>query len=216
MKEPARQPPAPAARLEGVSKRYGGTVALDEVDFEVEPGEIHALLGENGAGKSTLLGVLCGMVRPDAGRIEVMGQGRPLWSPREAKAAGVGTVHQQLVQSAPHTALENLALGWEGLGPVPDWRAARAAASAAMERYGLTVPLDTPVRDLPVGERQKLEVLRALFHGARLLLLDEPTSVLTGSEARALMEALRRFRASGGVAVLLFGQAIQHVLAANP
>ena len=196
---PAARPPY--ARLIGVDKRFGGALALDGVDFDVVEGEIHALLGENGAGKSTLLGALSGMNRPDAGQVEVGGVARARWTPADAARAGVRQVHQQFVQSEPHTALENLALGWSGLGAVPDWGAARRAVMEAANEYGLKVPLDRPVRALPVGDRQKLEVLRALFHGARLLLLDEPTAVLTGSEARALMDALRRFRASGGATV---------------
>ena len=200
--DPSR-PAAPviAARLTGVDKRFGGALALDGVHFEVAAGEIHALLGENGAGKSTLLGALGGMMKPDAGQIEVEGQVRVRWTPRDAAGAGVRLVHQQFVQSEPHTALQNLALGWHGLGAVPDWEAVRRAVSAAADEYGLKVTLDTLVRDLPVGERQKLEVLRALFHGARLLLLDEPTAVLSGSEVRGLMDALRRFRATGGATV---------------
>ena len=176
-------------------------MALADVEIELRAGEIHALLGENGAGKSTLLGVLGGMVAPDRGVLELDGKVQRSWDPARARAAGVGVVAQHFVQSDRHTALENIALGWPGLGALPRWAKARAEVAAAAEAYGLPLRLDVPVRALPVGERQKIEVVRALFLGARLLLLDEPTAVLTSSEAATLLEALRRFRAGGGAVV---------------
>lgn len=191
----------PVAALAGVRRSFGATRALDGVDFELLPGEIHALLGENGAGKSTLLGVLAGMVRPEEGRIELDGRPVGAWGPAEARAAGVGMVHQHFVQSDRHTALENIALGWSGLGALPRWDRARVAIDEAARRFGLPIPLDVPVRDLAVGDRQKIEVVRALFLGARILLLDEPSAVLTGSEAAALLRALGRFREQGGSVV---------------
>lgn len=187
--------------LRGVSRRFGSVQALSEVDFELLPGEIHALLGENGAGKSTLLSTLAGMVRPDEGQVVIEGAVRDAWGPAEARAAGLGMVHQHFVQSDRHTALENIALGWEGLGALPRWGQARAAVDEVAKRHGIPVDLDRPVRELPVGERQKIEVVRALFLGARVLLLDEPTAVLTNSEAGALLSALRRFKEGGGAVV---------------
>ncbi len=199
--EQSPTPPSPVAALRGVSRRFGVITALGEVDFDLAPGEVHALLGENGAGKSTLLGVLAGMVRLDGGRVEIDGKARDPWLPSDARAAGIGMVHQHFVQSDRHTALENIALGWEGLGAIPRWDRARAAVEETARRHGMSLQLDVPVRELPVGERQKIEVIRALFLGARVLLLDEPTALLTTSEAGALLGALSRFRATGGSVV---------------
>jgi simple sugar transport system ATP-binding protein len=188
-----------------------GRPVLEGVDLELAAGEIHALLGENGAGKSTLVHVLAGLVRPDAGRLALGGREVELsrYGPAQAARAGVGLVpqHSRLVPAL--TVLENLCLGPAGaaLAAGGGWLfrpgPARREAEALARRFGLAVPLDRPAQDLSVGERQRAEILRALGRGARLLILDEPTSVLTPGEAEALFASLRELRASGRAIVFI-------------
>ena len=184
---------------------------LDAVDFEVAPGEIHALLGENGAGKTTLVNVLVGLVRPDAGRLELAGHVFDLsaWSPAQALRAGVQMVHQRSALVPAMTVPENLALGDRRAGPWFRPRRARAAARALVRRFDLEVPLDRPVEDLSPGQRQRAEILRALDRGAGVLVLDEPTSVLTPAEAERLFASLRHLRGAGRAVIF-----ISHKLAA--
>lgn len=191
--------------LQGIRKRFPGVQALDGVDFALQAGEVHALLGENGAGKSTLVGVLGGLVRPDQGSMRVDGQPVQLGAPRDALRLGIGTVHQHLLCSERHTALENLVLGWPGLPLVPRRRSLRRAVAEAIEGYGLELDaaLDTPMHGLPVGTRQKVEIARALLHGARALVLDEPTAVLSPAESAGLFALVRAFCAQGGGVVFI-------------
>jgi ABC-type uncharacterized transport system ATPase subunit len=171
----------------------------------VQPGEIHALLGENGAGKSTLMNVLVGLVRPDAGSIAVAG--RPVdterFTPAEAARRGIGMVHQVSALVPAMTVVENLAFGDPRTGLCFDPGRARRAAEGLSARFQLEVSLDRPVEDLSVGERQRAEILRALGRGARLLILDEPTSVLTPGEAEALFDSLRGLRDAGRAVVFI-------------
>ncbi len=203
---------APLVELRGIRKVFPGVVANDGVDFELRAGEIHALLGENGAGKSTLMSVLMGLYRPDGGCIRVRGEERHLRSPRDAIGLGLGMVHQHFVQSERHTALENITLGHPRMPFFPRMDALRAGVQQAAARHGLQVDLDAPIRSLPVGERQKVEILRALHHGASILILDEPTAVLSRQESAALFEVLRRFAAEGG-AVVFISHKLDEVLA---
>jgi ABC-type uncharacterized transport system ATPase subunit len=182
------------------------------VDFELRAGEIHALLGENGAGRSTLMSVLMGLYRPDVGSIAVRGEVRRLRSPRDAIALGLGMVHQHFVQSERHSALENIVLGHGELPFFPRADRLREQVAAAAQRYGLEVDLEAPLHSLPVGERQKVEILRVLYHGASILILDEPTAVLSRQETTALFEVLRRFAAEGG-AVVFISHKLDEVLA---
>lgn len=189
-------PPA-ALELTGISKRFGAAVALSSVGFAVRSGTVHALLGENGAGKSTLMHIAFGTLQADAGTVARGGHaerftGRPY--------AGVGMVHQHLSLVPSLTAVENFALGVPG-----PWRAseARARLAALGESSGLVVPPDERVRDLSVVLQQRLEILKALGRNASLLILDEPTAVLTPAEARDLLAWLRRFVSGGGAAVLV-------------
>lgn len=202
----------PVVELRGIRKVFPGVVANDGVDFELRAGEVHALLGENGAGKSTLMSVLMGLYRPDAGLIRVRGQELRLRSPRDALALGMGMVHQHFVQSERHTALENIVLGHRGLRFLPRMAALREDVQRAARRSGLEVDLDAPVHRLPVGERQKVELLRVLYHGASILILDEPTAVLSRQETAALFEVLRRFVAADG-AVVFISHKLDEVLA---
>ncbi len=204
--------PHPVVQLSGIRKVFPGVVANDGVDFALREGEIHALLGENGAGKSTLMSVLMGLYRPDGGSIRIRGQERQLRSPRDAKALGLGMVHQHFVQSERHSALENIVLGHPSLGLLPRWAQQRERVGRVAEHHGLEVPLDAPVHTLPVGERQKVEILRVLVHGASVLVLDEPTAVLSRQETASLFEVLRGFARAGG-SVVFISHKLDEVLA---
>ncbi len=204
-------------RMRGVDKRFGRVVALAGAHLEVAPGEVHAVLGENGAGKSTLLGVLGGIVRPDAGEVEVQGRAVRLRTPRDAWSAGVGLVHQHFTLVPAFTALENLALGWravagEGAGGLHlPLEPVRERASTLAAETGLEVRLDAPVDTLGVGERQRVEILKVLLRDPRVLALDEPTATLAPAEVDRLL-ALLRHLAGGGRSVVLVAHKLDEVL----
>jgi simple sugar transport system ATP-binding protein len=186
----------PFLRIRGVTKRFGALLANDDVSFDVAPGEVVALLGENGAGKSTAMSVLCGLYRPDAGAVELDGMTLELGSPRASARAGIGMVHQQFKLVEALTAFENLSLALD-TGRLLQPRAASARLLALMEELGFDLDLARPVYDLPLSARQQLEILRVLAVGARLLILDEPTSVLSPLETEQLFAIVRRIAASG-------------------
>jgi len=198
-----------AVRIGGVVKRFGPVVANAGADLEVAAGEIHALVGENGAGKSTLMRVLAGMYPPDGGTVEVATSGGALrdvsgWTTREAIDAGVGMVHQHFMLVPTLTVAENLILGREPRrGLSIDLAAAEREVRALCDRTGLRVDPSRLVSDLSVGEAQRVEILRTLYRGAQVLILDEPTAVLSPPEVRDLWKVLRRLRDDGGTVVLI-------------
>ncbi|HSW08643.1 ABC transporter ATP-binding protein [Aquabacterium sp.] len=185
-------------RLQHISKRFGALVANDDISLELSRGEVLALLGENGAGKSTLVSILFGHYEADAGTIEVFGQPLPPGQPRAALAAGIGMVHQHFTLADNLTVLDNVMLGTEPLWrPWSARRVARERLLAAAQRFGLAVQPDALVGSLSVGERQRVEILKALVRGARILILDEPTAVLTPQESEALFATLAQMVAQG-------------------
>jgi simple sugar transport system ATP-binding protein len=178
--------------LRGITKRFGTLTANDAIDLVVEPGEIHALLGENGAGKSTLMAILFGHYVADAGHIEVEGRALPPGDTRAALAAGIGMVHQHFTLADNLSVLDNVMLGTEPLWrPFSRRRAARDQLLATAQRFGLQVDPQARIADLSMGERQQVEILKALVRGARVLILDEPTAVLTPQQSEALFATLR-------------------------
>jgi simple sugar transport system ATP-binding protein len=203
---------ANALELRGITKRFGRLVANDAIDFELERGEIHALLGENGAGKSTLMNVLYGLHRPDEGEILLDGETVRIDSPRRAIALGIGMVHQHFMLVPVMTVAENLVLGAEPRsGLLLDYKAAARRTRELSERFGLAVDPDTKVENLGVGAQQRVEILRALFGGAKVLVLDEPTAVLTAQESQELFRVLRALK-DDGTAVVFITHKLNEVL----
>ncbi|MDQ6926641.1 MAG: ATP-binding cassette domain-containing protein, partial [Candidatus Eremiobacteraeota bacterium] len=192
--------PASALSLLHTTKRFGETSALSDGTIAVAPGSVHALLGENGAGKTTLMRIAYGLVRADAGEITIDGRPVRLQSPADAIARGVGMVHQHLTAVASMTVAENVALGQRGRYDV---RAAHARVLAVGERTGLILDPSLRAGDLPVSAQQRLEIVKALAGGARVLILDEPTAVLAPSAAAELVQTLRVFAGRGGSVVLI-------------
>ena len=185
--------------LRGVTKRFGGLVANDHIDLVVEPGEIHALLGENGAGKSTLMNVLYGLLEPDEGEILVDGETTAIRRPGDAIAAGIGMVHQHFMLVPVFTVAENIMLGVEKTraAGLLDRKAARQLVRDISGRYGLPVDPDAIVEDLPIGAQQRVEIIKALTRNVDLLILDEPTAVLTPQETDDLLQVMRGLRDDG-------------------
>jgi len=193
-----------AVQLDGVAKLFGTVVANRDASLRVMTGEIHALVGENGAGKSTLMRVLAGMYTPDGGSVQVNGRTVTGWSTQDAIAAGVGMVHQHFMLVPTLTVAENVILGREPTqGVRVDMERAIADVKALCVRCGLHVDPTAKVADLSVGEAQRVEILKALYRGARILILDEPTAVLSPPEVRDLWNVLRTLKADGGTVILI-------------
>jgi general nucleoside transport system ATP-binding protein len=196
----------PAVSLRRITKRFPGVVANDGVDFEAAAGEVHALLGENGAGKSTLSNILTGLYRPDDGEIELYGRRVEFHAPRDALDAGVGMVHQHFRLVTSFTVAENVALGdhrAEGRTFLVRRRAIERHVRQLSERYGMSVDPRARIWQLSLGEQQRVEILKALYREARILILDEPTAVLTPQEADALFETLRAMAAEGRTVIFI-------------
>jgi len=192
----------PLVVMEGITKRFPGVLANDDVTIDLRPGEVHALIGENGAGKSTLMRVLYGLYPPNEGRITVRGQEVKIASPRDAIALGIGMVHQHFVLVDPFTVAENIILGMEG-GPILDKEGSEAKVAELAASYGFVIDPAAVVEDLSVGEEQRVEILKALYRGVEILILDEPTAVLTPAEATELFENLRKLRDDGKTIVFI-------------
>jgi ABC-type uncharacterized transport system ATPase subunit len=198
--------------LKGITKRFGSLVANDEIDLVVGPGQVHALLGENGAGKSTLMNVLYGLLQPDEGEILVNGKPARFTSPRDAIDAGIGMVHQHFMLVPVFTVAENVTLGHEETRPggLLDRRKARADVRELSRKYGLEVDPDALVENLPVGIQQRVEIVKALVGNANVLILDEPTSVLTPAETRDLFRIIRELKA-GGTSIIFISHKLKEV-----
>ncbi len=198
--------------MKGITKTFGALTANDRISLTLHRGEVLALLGENGAGKTTLMNILFGHYLPDAGDIEVFGAPLPHGSPRAAIARGVGMVHQHFTLADRLSVLDNITLGTEKLWSLRSRKAAAKAKLASLsEKFGLTVDPDALVSDLSVGERQRVEILKALYRDARVLILDEPTAVLTPQEAERLFATLRRL-VDTGLSVIFISHKLNEVL----
>jgi simple sugar transport system ATP-binding protein len=199
-------------RLQGITKRFGTLVANDAISLTLARGEVLALLGENGAGKSTLVSILFGHYVADAGAIEVFGQPLPPGQPKAALAAGIGMVHQHFTLADNLSVLDNVMLGTEPLWrPVSRRREARSTLLDAARRFGLQVDPDARVGTLSVGERQRVEILKALVRGAKILILDEPTAVLTPQESESLFATLAQLVAEG-LSIVFISHKLDEVL----
>lgn len=200
--------------LRGITKRFGRLVANDGIDLVVEPGQIHALLGENGAGKSTLMNVLFGLYQPDEGEILLDDEPQHFAGPGQAMAAGIGMVHQHFMLIPVFTVAENVMLGHEPtrFGGVLDLAGARAMVREISDRFGFDLDPDALVEDLPVGVQQRVEIVKALSRDARVLVLDEPTAVLTPQETDELMATMRKL-ADGGTSIVFITHKLREVKA---
>src|SRR5512142_1108683 len=196
----------PILELRGITKRFPGVLANDHVNFDLAHGEIHGLLGENGAGKTTLMNILYGLYQPDEGTISLNGRPTRITSPHDAIAQGIGMVHQHFMLVPPLTVTENIILGQESLQPATrvlgrlsalDRKSAAHRIRALSLKYGLDVDPDTYVKDLPVGARQRVEIVKALYRDADILILDEPTAVLTPQESDELFEIMSGMAVAG-------------------
>lgn len=199
-----------AVQMKGIVKRFGDLVASDHVDFELEKGEIHALLGENGAGKTTLMRILYGLYSADSGEILVNGSPVTIHSPKDAIHTGIGMVTQHFTLVPTLTVAENLALA-DQKGIVLKLDEIEKSVAEASERFGIPVKPRALIRHLSVGERQRVEILKALYHGAKVLILDEPTAVLVPQEVDILFEALQRLQ-NEGLSVIFISHKLNEVM----
>ncbi|HEY1512281.1 MAG TPA: ABC transporter ATP-binding protein [Gaiellaceae bacterium] len=204
---------APLLELRAITKRFPGVLANDDVDFDLRRGEVHALLGENGAGKSTLMNILYGLYTPDGGEILLDGRHIDLGSTKAAIEHGIGMVHQHFMLIPVMTVAENIVLATEPryLGVLLDYDAARKRVRELSERYGLAVDPDARIDRITVGQQQRVEILKALYRGAEVLILDEPTAVLTPQEAQELFEIIRSLK-SQGKSIIFISHKLNEVL----
>ncbi len=206
------QAEAPALELRGITKRFGPVVANDGIDFDLRQGEVHALLGENGAGKSTLMSILYGLYSPDEGEIHVNGELVQVTSPSRAIELGIGMVHQHFMLVPVMTVTENIVLGEEPRrGVLLDVREGSRKVKELSDRYGLAVNPDAVIEEVSVGMQQRVEILKTLYRDARILILDEPTAVLTAQETKELFEVLRALK-EDGVSIVFISHKLNEVL----
>lgn len=203
-------PATPRLTVRHLTKRFGALIANDDVSLSIAAGELHCLLGENGAGKSTFSACLYGLLQPETGEIEIDGVKAELTSPAKAIASGIGMVHQHFVLVPSFTVLENIVVG-TGSGLRLDMTAARSRILELSRQFGLEITPDRLVADLSVGEKQWVEIVKALYLGARLLILDEPTAVLTPQESERLFAIIQQLKGSG-IAVILISHKMNEVM----
>lgn len=194
-----------AVQMKGISKYFGSFCALDQVDLEVQKGTVHALLGENGAGKSTLMNVLYGLYQAEEGEILINGKPAQITSPNKAIELGIGMVHQHFMLVEPFTVAQNIILGSEKTGALGtiDTKAVRQEILELSEKYGLLVDPDEKIEDISVGMQQRVEILKALYRGVDILILDEPTAVLTPQEIHELIEIMHKLVADGKTIIII-------------
>lgn len=201
----------PMVQMVNVTKRFPGVVANDHVSLTIEAGQIHGLLGENGAGKSTLMSILTGLYRPDEGEIYIKGQQVEMLSPKAAVVQGIGMVHQHFKLVKSFTVAENIILGMQDMGFLYDQRKIEAQIEQFCNQYGMCIDPAAKVWQLTLGEQQRVEIIKALFRGAEILILDEPTAVLTPQEAKDLYKTLR-LMADQGKAIIVISHKLSEVL----
>lgn len=190
--------------MKGIVKRFPLVLANDSVDFEVEWGEVHALIGENGAGKSTLMKILYGLQPADSGTIAINGSTVELQSAKDAIGLGIGMVHQHFMLVDPLTVTENMVLGAEpSAGPTLDYRSARQRTRELVEQFGFDIDPDSRIEELPLGLQQQVEILKTLYREAHILIMDEPTAVLTPQETRGLFAFIREYAEQGNAVIFI-------------
>ena len=203
----------PVLEVRNLTKRFPGITATDAVNFTLEAGEIHAFLGENGAGKSTLMNMLYGLYRPDEGQILLNGQAVHINGANDAIKRGLGMVHQHFMLVPTLTVTENIILGNEVVnGLLIDIASAQQRIRTLAQTFGLDIPVDALIHDLPVGVQQRVEIIKALYRGADILILDEPTAVLTPQEADDLFVVIKRLKAQGK-SIIFISHKLREVLA---
>ncbi|MFA7128740.1 MAG: ABC transporter ATP-binding protein [Sphaerochaeta sp.] len=193
----------PVVRMVAITKHFPGVLANDQVNLTLRKGEVLALLGENGAGKSTLMNMLVGLYRPDSGEIYINGKLADIRSPQDSMALGVGMIHQEFMLVGNMSVAENIILGMKDLPFVPPLSEIKKKITDLSKRYGLQVYPDKIIQDLSVGEQQRVEILKLLYRGAEILILDEPTAVLTPGEARDLNEIIKKMLSEGKSAIFI-------------
>lgn len=200
--------------MKGIVKKYDNLLVNDHIDLTVHQGEIHAILGENGAGKSTLMNILYGLAKPNSGEIMIKGKTVPIESPRHAIELGIGMVHQHFMLIQPFTVTENIILGMEPLnGIVLDIKSAKKKVQEISEKYNLKVDPDAKIEDISVGMQQRVEILKVLYRGADILILDEPTASLTIAEINELIEIMKHL-AEDGKSIILITHKLKEIKAA--
>src|SRR5436190_4229649 len=204
----------PVLELRGITKRFPGIVADDHVDFDLRDGEVHALLGENGAGKSTLMNIVYGLYHADEGEIRVNGEPIRIHSPKDAISRGIGMVHQHFMLIPVMTVAENIVLGNEPTraGDILDYGAARKRVTDLSRQFGFAIEPEARVEDISVGQEQRVEIVKALYRHADILILDEPTAVLTPQEGRELFKIMKEL-ASQGVSIIFITHKLKEVFA---